>query len=82
MARLYVFVECVKCLQSLFQQNKMNVLFREIARLIARNSLPVGRWNSKSCQFHAAHANFILIWYFSSLEGNIRKVSKISTSEN
>ena len=26
------------CLQSLFQQNKMNVLFREIARLIDRNS--------------------------------------------
>ena len=36
--RLYVFVECALCLQSLFQQNKTNVLFREIARLIARNS--------------------------------------------
>ena len=34
-ARLYVFVECAKCLQSLFQGNKTNVSFREIARLIA-----------------------------------------------
>ena len=38
MARLYVFVECAYCLQPLFQQNKTNVLFMEIARLIARNS--------------------------------------------
>ena len=38
-ARLYIFVECALFLQSLFQQNKTNVLFREIARLIARNSL-------------------------------------------
>ena len=37
-ARLCIFVECAKFLQSLFQQNKTNVLFREIARLIARNS--------------------------------------------
>ena len=37
-ARLYIFVECAWFLQSLFQQNKMNVSFREIARLIARNS--------------------------------------------
>ena len=37
-ARLYVFVECALGLQSLFQQNKTNILFREIARLIARNS--------------------------------------------
>ena len=37
-ARLYVFVECAWFLQSLFQQNKTNVSFREIARLIARNS--------------------------------------------
>ena len=33
------FVECALFLQSLFQQNKTNVSFREIARLIARNSL-------------------------------------------
>ena len=38
-ARLYVFVECALCLQSLFQQYKTNVSFREMARLIARNSL-------------------------------------------
>ena len=38
-ARLYIFVECALFLQSLFQQNKTNVSFREIARLIARNSL-------------------------------------------
>ena len=37
-ARLYTFVECALFLQSLFQQNKTNVSFREIARLIARNS--------------------------------------------
>ena len=37
-ARLYIFVECALFLQSLFQQNKTNVSFREIARLIARNS--------------------------------------------
>ena len=34
-ARLYIFVECAKFLQTLFQQNKTNVSFREIARLIA-----------------------------------------------
>ena len=38
-ARLYIFVECALFLQSLFQQNKTNVSFREIAPLIARNSL-------------------------------------------
>ena len=38
-ARLYIFVECAWFLQSLFQQNKTNVSFREIARLIARYSL-------------------------------------------
>ena len=38
-ARLYIFVECALFLQLLFQQNKTNVSFREIACLIARNSL-------------------------------------------
>ena len=38
MARRYIFVECALFLQSLFQQNKTNVSFRESARLIARNS--------------------------------------------
>ena len=38
-ALLYISAECVQFLQSLFQQNKTNVSFREIARLIARNSL-------------------------------------------
>ena len=37
-ARLYIFVECALFLQSLFQQKKTNISFREIARLIARNS--------------------------------------------
>ena len=37
-ALLYIFVECAYFLQSLFQQNKTNVSFREIARLITRNS--------------------------------------------
>ena len=37
-ALLYIFVECAQFLQSLFQQNKTNVSFREIARFIARNS--------------------------------------------
>ena len=37
-ACLYIFLECAQFLQSLFQQNKTNVSFREIARLIARNS--------------------------------------------
>ena len=36
---LYLFVECAMCLQSLFQQNKTKVSFREIARLITRNPL-------------------------------------------
>ena len=42
-ARLYVFVKYAKCLQSLFQQDKMNVSFREMARLITRNSLTSGQ---------------------------------------
>ena len=37
-ARLYIFVECVYFLKSLFQQNTTNFSLREIARLIARNS--------------------------------------------
>ena len=40
-ARLYIFVECAQFLQSLFQQNKTNVSFREIARLITRNSFQI-----------------------------------------
>ena len=35
----FAFAECAYCLQSLFQQNKSNVSFREMARLIDRNSL-------------------------------------------
>ena len=27
-------------------------------------NLPVGRWNSKSCKFHEANANAILIMLF------------------
>ena len=37
-ARLYILVESASFLQSLFQQNKTNLSFREIARLIASNS--------------------------------------------
>ena len=36
---LYAFLEYALCLQSFFQQNKTNVSFREIARLVARNPL-------------------------------------------
>ena len=43
MAGLYVFVECAWCLQSLVQQNKTSVSFREIAHLIARNPLLYNR---------------------------------------
>ena len=39
MAGLYVFVKGVERLKSLFQQNKTNAPFREIARLLARNPL-------------------------------------------
>ena len=51
-ARLYIFVECASFLQSLFQQNKTKVSFREIARLIARNS----------------YLGNVSIWFKSSLE--------------
>ena len=44
-ARLYIFVECAQFLQSLFQQNKTNVSFREVARLIAWNSLLISLHN-------------------------------------
>ena len=33
----YVFVQYVQLLKSLLKQNKMNVSFREIVRLVARN---------------------------------------------
>ena len=36
---LYVFGEYVQRLQTLFQQNKLNVSFMETVRLIARNTL-------------------------------------------
>ena len=39
MISLYVFVEYVQRLESLFQQDKMNVSFGEMARLISRNTL-------------------------------------------
>ena len=48
-ARLYIFVECAQFLQSLFQQNKTNVSFREIARLIARNSF-LYQWQVQQCE--------------------------------
>ena len=36
---LYVFGEYVQRLQTLFQQNRLHVSFRETVRLIARNHL-------------------------------------------
>ena len=42
--------------------------------LIKVFNLPVGRLNSKSYHFNAAHANFLC--YFSSLEGNIGECKK------
>ena len=44
MAGLYVFIEYVKASPDLFQQNKINVSFRETVRLITRNhsSISVG----------------------------------------
>ena len=45
-------------------------------------SLPVGMWNSKSCQFHAAHASFILIMLFLALKRMvITEVSKYKLLE-
>ena len=41
----YVFGEYVKRLQTLFQQNKVNISFRETVRLIARN--PFGKLSAQ-----------------------------------
>ena len=45
------------------KQNKTKLLLKFIKVF----NLPVGRLNSKSCQFHAAHACFMLIILFLAL---------------
>ena len=60
------------------KQKKTKLLFRFIKVF----NLPA--MGSKSCQSHAAHANFILImlFFFISLDDDIAEVSKIITSGN
>ena len=55
---------------------------KQLLKFIKVFNLPVEMGNSKSCQYHAARASFILIMLFSSLEGDIACVSKITTSGN
>ena len=59
-ARLYIFAECALFLQSLLQQNKTSVSFRENARLIARNS-----YRSISVDYRC---DFTVIYSFFGLE--------------
>ena len=53
----------------LFIQTKINE--QSITKLLLKFmkvfSLPGRMWNSKACQFHAAHASFILIMLFLAL---------------
>ena len=62
-----------------FKRRKMNKQNKTVVKIIKGFNLPVGMRNSKSCQFHAAPASFILImlFLFSSLEGDIAEVSKV-----
>ena len=46
--------------------NKQNIT-KQLLKFMTVFSLPVGMWNSKSFQFHAAHASFILIMLFLAL---------------
>ena len=46
------------------KQNKTKQLLKFMNVL----SLPVGMWNSESCQFYTAHASFILIMLFLALQ--------------
>ena len=64
------------CIQAKIKEKRTNKtkLLLEVIKVF---KLPVGRLSSKSCQFHAAHASFILIMLFSSLGGDIGEVSKI-----
>ena len=48
---LYVFGEYIKRLQTLFQQNKVNVSFMEIVRLIAKGDHKAAR------QYNMARTN-------------------------
>ena len=54
----------------LFIQTKINEKqnkTKELLKFMKVFSLPVGMSNSKSCQFHAAHASFIPIMLFLAL---------------
>ena len=42
----------------------MNKQNKQLLKFMKVFSLPVGMWNSKSCQFHAAYAGFILIMLY------------------
>ena len=46
--------------------NKQNKT-KQLLKFMKVFSLPVGMLNSKSCQFHAAHASFMLIMLFLAL---------------
>ena len=46
--------------------NKQNKT-KQLLKFMEVFSLPVGMWNSNSCQFYAAHASFILIMLFLAL---------------
>ena len=48
----------------LFIQTKKNEQNKTKQLFITVFNLPGGRWNSKLCQFHAAHASFIPIMLF------------------
>ena len=41
-------------------KDKWTYKTKQLLKFMKVYSLPVGMWNSKSCQFHAAHASFIL----------------------
>ena len=71
-----VFVECALCLQSLFEQNKTNVSFREMTRPIARNSLYFSCINVKStqikeCPYKQQEIEYIHLFRLSSTQNKI-----------
>ena len=59
----------------------MNKQDKTVVKIMTVFNLPLGRGNSKSCQFH----EHMLVYSHQAIlapEGAIRKVSKIITSEN
>ena len=50
------------------EQTKQNKLMFKFIKVINKFNLPVGMWDSKPCQFHAAHASFILFMLFLALQ--------------